>query len=193
MSSFSSRLIGIREAVVAGLKAASITFVGENVYGSRTVNAFPEEGDFICIYTNSNSFDDGDRSPVIYRVTSDFVIDIVVQGLCSIDDRVYAIDERMDIITDAVLNVLAHNSVSGNIYSGLGMKKVRVSSIQNTLAGDGEMDKGTQRITMSFMWYLPLPNGEAEDEFLEAGNTLNVEGADRSKAIKWITNTRKDQ
>lgn len=192
-ASFSKKLIELRKAIVEGLQSASIPFVGENIFSSRTLGGFPDEGDFISVYTNSNQFEDGDRSPVIYKVTSDVIVDVVVQGSIYDEEteRDILIDERMDLITDAVLRVLVHNSIPGNIYKDLGMKKVRVTSIQNTLAGDGETDKGTQRISLSFMWYLRLPDGSAEDDFLEAGNSLKVAGSDNS--IDWITKTRSIQ
>ena len=192
-ASFSKKLIELRKAIVEGLQSASIPFVGKNIFSSRTLGGFPDEGDFISVYTNSNQFEDGDRSPVIYKVTSDVIVDVVVQGSIYDEEteRDILIDERMDQITDAVLRVLVHNSIPGNIYKDLGMKKVRVTSIQNTLAGDGETDKGTQRISLSFMWYLRLPVGSAEDDFLEAGNSLKVAGSDNS--IDWITKTRSIQ
>lgn len=183
----------LRDVIVDALKTRNILSIGGNVFSCRTESAWNDEGNFICVYTNNNKFDDGDRSPVVYRVTSDVIIDVVVQGANTFDiegEEVFmGVADQMDFITQKVLDTIVKDKTDFNLYANLPFKKVRVESVQNTLAGDGEFDKGTQRISLSFTWYMQLPMPSVPDsEFLNAHTKIE---ADDGVTMEFDTETRR--
>ena len=187
-------LTTLRDVIVDALKTKDIATIGDNVYSCRTENAWNDEGNFICVYTNDNRFDDGGRSPVVYKVTSEVTIDVVVQGMNTItigdSDVDMDIASQMDYITQKVLDAVCLDKTDTNIYRNLPFKMVRLSSVQNTLAGNGEMDKGTQRIALEYTWYMELPTlGSPDDEFLLAHTTIKSDNAEET----FDTETRSDQ
>lgn len=163
----------LRKVVVDALKSAEIFSVGERVFTSRTENVWEEEGNVICVYTPNHKFDDGARSPVIYGVTTDVVIDVIVQNERTFEidgvSRVLDIPDQMDYITQKILNCLVLEKTDSNIYSNLPFKKIRVDSVTNILNGNGEIEKGGQRINLVYSWYMQLPQpGIPDGEFLIA-------------------------
>jgi len=185
-------LTELRSVIVETLKNRNILTIGERVFSSRTENAWNEEGNFICVYTNNNKFDDGDRNPVVYGVTSEVIIDIVVQDVYETtingETRILDVADQMDFITQEVLNAVVMDKTDSNIYRNLPFKKIRVDSIQNTLAGNGEFDKGTQRISLVYTWYMELPVfGIPEDEFLIAHTKIVANGGG---VMEFDVNTR---
>lgn len=188
-------LTELRSVIVDALKARNILSIGENVFSSRTEAAWVEEGNFICVYTNNNRFDDGDRNPVVYRVTSDVIVDVVVQGETEFviegEARKMGIADQMDYITQKVLDTLVMQKTDDNIYRNLPFKKIRVESVSNTLAGGGEIDKGAQRISLVYTWYVELPMlGVPDDEFLLAHTRLV---ADDGTEMTFDTETRSNR
>lgn len=188
-------LTQLRDVIVDALKTRNIQSVEDRVFSCRTENAWNDEGNFICVYTNDNSFDDGDRSPVIYKVTSNVIVDVIVQGEQEFtiggNEVMMGIADQMDYITQLVLNTLVMQKTDANLYRNLPFKKVRLSSVQNTLAGNGELDKGTQRISLVYTWYMELPMlGVPEDEFLLAHTKIV---ADDGVGMEFDTETRSHQ
>lgn len=188
-------LTQLRDVIVDALKTRNIQSIEDRVFSCRTENAWNDEGNFICVYTNDNSFDDGDRSPVIYKVTSNVIVDVIVQGEQEFtiggNEVMMGIADQMDYITQLVLNTLVMQKTDANLYRNLPFKKVRLSSVQNTLAGNGEFDKGTQRISLVYTWYMELPQlGIPTDEFLLAHTKIV---ADDGVSMEFETETRSHQ
>ena len=187
----------IRHAVVSALKAANIPTVGDKVFSSRDINAWPKEGNFICVYTNSHSFEDQGTSPVIYQAQTTLTVDAIIQGdkVRIIDGHrvVIPIDDQMDEISDLICEALipSPEPVDGPLYQAVGIKHfVRLQSIDTTFTGDGDMDRGNARLTFVYTWSCVLPNGEAENDYLLNENTLKVKDGDDAKNMVWETDVR---
>ena len=99
-------LRNIRMAVCNKLKTANLPFIGEDVFCNRAEKAWPQEKAFLSVYVQQSSFDTQETSPEIYRVETDVVIDIVVQGAQELDGETLEIDDLFDVISSNVVDLL---------------------------------------------------------------------------------------
>lgn len=161
----------IRDKIVTALVAAAIPGVDDKVYPTRARRAWPEEGDFICVYTQNSDFDDQDTSPTIYQVDTDVVVQVIVQQAPSGQD----LEDRMDEITDkAVRALLQVHDISGPFDGTLEWFFLR--GIRPTLSAEGEVLKFSQSIIFSGRWRAILPDDVPDAEFLRMGSTLGGPG-----------------
>ena len=99
-------LRNIRMAVCNKLKTANLPFIGEDVFCNRAEKAWPQEKAFLSVYVQQSSFDTQETSPEIYRVETDVVIDVVVQGAQELDGETLEIDDLFDVISSNVVDLL---------------------------------------------------------------------------------------
>lgn len=177
----------MRDRTTAALIAAAIPGVGDRVFPSRARRGWPEEEDFLCVYTQGTDFDDKETAPVIYEAQTDLVIRVVVQKAPSDQD----LEDRMDQITEAV--VLAMQPVHGiaGPLDGL-LEWLLLRAVRPTLSPEGEVLKFSQQVLFSAQWKRALPDETPPDDFLRAVTTLGAPAAAQAPDLDatFTTNTR---
>ena len=156
-------LRNIRMAVCAKLKDANLPFIGEDVYCNRAEKAWPQEKAFLSVYVQQSSFDTQDIQPEIYKVETDVVIDVVVQGSQELDGELFEIDDLFDMISSNVVDLLTSYPrpkflVENQVFAS----DFTLRSFSDEINGEGETDKGTRKITFSAVWYFePVTRNES--------------------------------
>lgn len=156
-------LRNIRMAVCEKLKEANLPFIGEDVYCNRAEKAWPQEKAFLSVYVQQSSFDTQDIQPEIYKVETDVVVDVVVQGSQELDGEVFEIDDLFDIISSNVVDLLTSYPrpkflVENQVFAS----DFTLRSFSDEINGEGETDKGTRKITFSAVWYFePVTRNES--------------------------------
>jgi len=156
-------LRNIRMAVCEKLKEANLPFIGEDVYCNRAEKAWPQEKAFLSVYVQQSSFDTQDIQPEIYKVETDVVVDVVVQGSQELDGEVFEIDDLFDMISSNVVDLLTSYPrpkllVENQVFAS----DFTLRSFSDEINGEGETDKGTRKITFSAVWYFePITRNES--------------------------------
>lgn len=156
-------LRNIRMAVCEKLKEANLPFIGEDVYCNRAEKAWPQEKAFLSVYVQQSSFDTQDIQPEIYKVETDVVVDVVVQGSQELDGEVFEIDDLFDMISSNVVDLLTSYPrpkllVENQVFAS----DFTLRSFSDEINGEGETDKGTRKITFSAVWYFePVTRNES--------------------------------
>lgn len=156
-------LRNIRMAVCAKLKEANLPFIGEDVFCNRAEKAWPQEKAFLSVYVQQSSFDTQDIQPEIYKVETDVVIDVVVQGSQELDGELFEIDDLFDMISSNVVDLLTSYPrpkflVENQVFAS----DFTLRSFSDEINGEGETDKGTRKITFSAVWYFePVTRNES--------------------------------
>ena len=153
----------IRMAVCEKLKEANLPFIGEDVYCNRAEKAWPQEKAFLSVYVQQSSFDTQDIQPEIYKVETDVVIDVVVQGSQELDGELFEIDDLFDIISSNVVDLLtSYPRPKWFVENQLAASDFTLRSFSDEINGEGETDKGTRKITFSAVWYFePVTRNES--------------------------------
>ena len=156
-------LRNIRMAVCEKLKEANLPFIGEDVYCNRAEKAWPQEKAFLSVYVQQSSFDTQDIQPEIYKVETDVVVDVVVQGSQELDGETFAIDDLFDIISSNVVDLLtSYPRPKWFVEDQLAASDFTLRSFSDEINGEGETDKGTRKITFSAVWYFePVTRNES--------------------------------
>lgn len=156
-------LRNIRMAVCEKLKEANLPFIGEDVYCNRAEKAWPQEKAFLSVYVQQSSFDTQDIQPEIYKVETDVVVDVVVQGSQELDGETFAIDDLFDIISSNVVDLLtSYPRPKWFVEDQLASSDFTLRSFSDEINGEGETDKGTRKITFSAVWYFePVTRNES--------------------------------
>ena len=156
-------LRNIRMAVCAKLKEANLPFIGEDVYCNHAEKAWPQEKAFLSVYVQQSSFDTQDIQPEIYKVGTDVVVDVVVQGSQELDGEVFEIDDLFDIISSNVVDLLtSYPRSKWFVENQLAASDFTLRSFSDEINGEGETDKGTRKITFSAVWYFePVTRNES--------------------------------
>ena len=156
-------LRNIRMAVCDKLKEANLPFVGEDVFCNRAEKAWPQEKAFLSVYVQQSSFDTQDIQPEIYKVETDVVVDVVVQGSQELDGETFAIDDLFDIISSNVVDLLtSYPRPKWFVEDQLAASDFTLRSFSDEINGEGETDKGTRKITFSAVWYFePVTRNES--------------------------------
>lgn len=156
-------LRNIRMAVCEKLKEANLPFIGEDVYCNRAEKAWPQEKAFLSVYVQQSSFDTQDIQPEIYKVETDVVVDVVVQGSQELDGELFEIDDLFDMISSNVVDLLTSYPrpkflVENQVFAS----DFTLRSFSDEINGEGETDKGTRKITFSAVWYFePVTRNES--------------------------------
>jgi len=156
-------LRNIRMAVCAKLKEANLPFIGEDVYCNRAEKAWPQEKAFLSVYVQQSSFDTQDIQPEIYKVETDVVVDVVVQGSQELDGELFEIDDLFDMISSNVVDLLtSYPRPKWFVENQLAASDFTLRSFSDEINGEGETDKGTRKITFSAVWYFePVTRNES--------------------------------
>ena len=156
-------LRNIRMAVCEKLKEARLPFIGEDVFCNRAEKAWPQEKAFLSVYVQQSSFDTQDIQPEIYKVETDVVVDVVVQGSQELDGETFAIDDLFDIISSNVVDLLtSYPRPKWFVEDQLAASDFTLRSFSDEINGEGETDKGTRKITFSAVWYFePVTRNES--------------------------------
>ena len=155
-------LRNIRMAVCEKLKEANLPFVGEDVFCNRAEKAWPQEKAFLSVYVQQSSFDTQDIQPEIYKVETDVVVDVVVQGSQELDGELFEIDDLFDMISSNVVDLLTSYPrpkflVENQVFAS----DFTLRSFSDEINGEGETDKGTRKITFGAVWYFePITRDE---------------------------------
>lgn len=156
-------LRNIRMAVCEKLREANLPFIGEDVFCNRAEKAWPQEKAFLSVYVQQSSFDTQDIQPEIYKVETDVVIDVVVQGSQELDGELFEIDDLFDMISSNVVDLLTSYPrpkflVENQVFAS----DFTLRSFSDEINGEGETDKGTRKITFSAVWYFePVTRNES--------------------------------
>lgn len=156
-------LRNIRMAVCKKLKEANLPFIGEDVYCNRAEKVWPQEKAFLSVYVQQSSFDTQDIQPEIYKVETDVVVDVVVQGSQELDGELFEIDDLFDMISSNVVDLLTSYPrpkflVENQVFAS----DFTLRSFSDEINGEGETDKGTRKITFSAVWYFePVTRNES--------------------------------
>ena len=156
-------LRNIRMAVCEKLKEANLPFIGEDVFCNRAEKAWPQEKAFLSVYVQQSSFDTQDIQPEIYKVETDVVVDVVVQGSQELDGEVFEIDDLFDMISSNVVDLLtSYPRPKWFVENQLAASDFTLRSFSDEINGEGETDKGTRKITFSAVWYFePVTRNES--------------------------------
>jgi hypothetical protein len=150
-------------AVCEKLKEANLPFIGEDVFCNRAEKAWPQEKAFLSVYVQQSSFDTQDIQPEIYKVETDVVVDVVVQGSQELDGETFEIDDLFDMISSNVVDLLTSYPrpkflVENKVFAS----DFTLRSFSDEINGEGETDKGTRKITFSAVWYFePVTRNES--------------------------------
>lgn len=159
----------MRDRTTAALIAAAIPGVGDRVFPSRARSGWPEEEDFLCVYTQGTDFDDKDTAPTIYEGQTDLVIRVVVQRAPRDQD----LEDRMDQITEAVVRaMLPVHGIEGPLDGLLDWLLLR--AVRPTLSPEGEVLKFSQQVIFSAQWKRAIPDETPADDFLRSWTTLGA-------------------
>lgn len=155
-------LRNIRMTVCDKLKTANLPFIGEDVFCNRAEKAWPQEKAFLSVYVQQSSFDTQETSPEIYRVETDVVIDVVVQGAQELDGEILEIDDLFDVISSNVVDLLtSYPRPKWFVENQLASSEFTLRSFSDEINGEGETDKGTRKITFSAVWrFEPITRDE---------------------------------
>lgn len=164
----------LRHAVIDTLVDADIEGIGENVFEARRDDAWPEEGSFAVVYTDSFSLDDQRTSPKTYKVSGNVLVDVVCQDITE------TVNDTLDIMTERVIEVLQPLMPKEGFFGGI-TKRFVVTGIENNLSSLGEMNRGAQRITFATEFNVTYPIGGPVDDFRKANNTMTVGDGDGNK------------
>lgn len=157
----------IRDQVTASLIAANIPGVGDKVYPSRARKVWPEEEDFLLVYTQNSDFDDEDTAPIIYKVDTDVVVQVIVQQAPAEMD----LEDRMDQITELVVrDLLKVHGIEGPFQGTL--EWIKLKGIRPTLSAEGEVLKFSQNVVFSGQWKAIIPDTVPGDDFARMGSTI---------------------
>lgn len=156
-------LRNIRMAVCAKLKEANLPFIGEDVFCNRAEKAWPQEKAFLSVYVQQSSFDTQDIQPEIYKVETDVVVDVVVQGPQELDNEEFQIDDLFDVISSNVVDLLtSYPRPKFLVENQVAASDFTLRSFSDEINGEGETDKGTRKITFNAVWYFePVTRNEA--------------------------------
>lgn len=156
-------LRNIRMAVCAKLKEADLPFIGEDVYCNRAEKAWPQEKALLSVYVQQSSFDTQDIQPEIYKVETDVVVDVVVQGSQELDGELFEIDDLFDVISSNVVDLLtSYPRPKFLVENQVAASDFTLRSFSDEINGEGETDKGTRKITFNAVWYFePVTRNEA--------------------------------
>lgn len=167
-------LRALRLAVCDYLKAANLPFIGEDVFASRSEKAWPQEKAFLVVYVQDSSFDSQDTQPEIYKVETDVVIDVVVQGPQEYENEVFEIDDLFDMISSNVVDLLtSYPRPKWFVANQVAASDFQLRSFSGGQNGDGETDKGTRKITFNATWYFePITR---KNENLNDWNVMHTE------------------
>ena len=156
-------LRNIRMAVCEKLKEANLPFIGEDVFCNRAEKAWPQEKAFLSVYVQQSSFDTQDIQPEIYKVETDVVVDVVVQGSQELDGELFEIDDLFDMISSNVVDLLtSYPRPKWFVENQLAASDFTLRSFSDEINGEGETDKGTRKITFSAVWYFePVTRNES--------------------------------
>ena len=156
-------LRNIRMAVCKKLKEANLPFIGEDVYCNRAEKAWPQEKAFLSVYVQQSSFDTQDIQPEIYKVETDVVVDVVVQGSQELEGEVFEIDDLFDIISSNVVDLLiSYPRPKFLVENQVFASDFTLRSFSDEINGEGETNKGTRKITFSAVWYFePVTRNES--------------------------------
>lgn len=181
-------LRNIRMAVADKLKTANLPFIGEDVYCNRAEKAWPQEKAFLSVYVQQSSFDTQDTQPEIYRVETDVVIDVVVQGAQELGGETFQIDDLFDIISSNVVDLLtSYPRPKWFIENQLASSEFTIKSFSDEINGDGETDKGTRKITFSAVWrFEPITRNETLNDL----EVIHTEIDFSSQSRNLITSNR---
>ena len=157
----------LRHAIIDTLVAAEIDGIGENVFEARREDAWPEEGSFAVVYTDSFKLDDQRTSPKTYKVSGLVLVDVVCQETGD------GVNDKLDIMTEKVIDVLQPMMPKEGFFGGL-TKRFVVTEIENDLSALGEMTRGTQRISFATEFNVTYPLGGPVDYFLKANSTIKM-------------------
>lgn len=175
----------LRHAVVDAIKSADIEGIGDNVFEARKENAWPEEGCFVVVYTDSSKFDDKRTSPKTYFSSTDVTVDVVCQGL---DDADESLNDKLDDLTIALINVLQPPMPKEGFFGGL-TKRFVLTSIDNNLSEAGEMNRGCQRIVFNTEFNVTITQGGPSDDFLKSKNSIAM-GEGEENTQSFVTDMR---
>ena len=181
-------LRNIRMAVADKLKTANLPFIGGDVYCNRAEKAWPQEKAFLSVYVQQSSFDNQDIQPEIYKVETDVVVDVVVQGPQELDGETFQIDDLFDIISSNVVDLLtSYPRPKWLVDNQLASSDFMLRSFADEINGGGETDKGTRKITFSAVWYFePITRNETLND-LEVIHT-EIDFSEQSRNL--ITSNR---
>ncbi len=156
-------LRNLRLAVCAKLKEANLPFIGEDVFCNRAEKAWPQEKAFLSVYVQQSSFDTQDIQPEIYKVETDVVVDVVVQGPQERDNEEFQIDDLFDVISSNVVDLLtSYPRPKFLVENQVAASDFTLRSFSDEINGEGETDKGTRKITFNAVWYFePVTRNEA--------------------------------
>ena len=156
-------LRNLRLAVCEKLKAANLPFIGNDVFCNRAEKAWPQEKAFLSVYVQQSSFDNQDIQPEIYKVETDVVVDVVVQGPQELDDEEFQIDDLFDVISSNVVDLLtSYPRPKFLVENQVAASDFTLRSFSDEINGEGETDKGTRKITFNAVWYFePVTRNEA--------------------------------
>lgn len=161
------RLKQIRDQITASLIAANIPGVGPNVFPSRARKIWPEEENLLLVYTQNSDFDDEDTAPIIYKVDTDVVVQVIVQQAPSGQD----LEDQMDQITEFVVrDLLKVHGIDGPF--GGTLEWIKLKNIRPTLSAEGEVLKYSQDVTFSGQWKAIIPDTVPGDDFSRMGTTM---------------------
>jgi len=173
----------LRHAVINTIVNANIDGIGENVFEARKDDAWPEEGSFAVVYTDSFSFDDQRTSPKTYKCSGSVVVDVVCQDECD------SVNDMLDDMTHSVIAVLQPLMPKEGFFGGL-TKRFVLTGIENNLTALGEMNRGCQRITFSTEFNVTISVGGPADEFISANNEISM-GEGSGNKQKFTTRVRR--
>lgn len=179
----------LRSSIVAALKAANITGIGNNVYSSRMESAWPEEESFVVVYIPSISFDDGRTSPRYYKSTATINIDVYARSYVNAESgTITSMDGVADFLDDtakAIVEAMQPIEKSVGPYEGL-VKRLVLKSWANNLSEKGEAERGSMRITFEADFVVTVTYGGPTDNFVKAENTLTM-GSGTGNKIEFDT------
>lgn len=179
----------LRSSIVAALKTANITGIGNNVYSSRMESAWPEEESFVVVYIPSISFDDGRTSPRYYKSTATINIDVYARSYVNAESgTITSMDGVADFLDDtakAIVEAMQPIEKSVGPYEGL-VKRLVLKSWANNLSEKGEAERGSMRITFEADFVVTVTYGGPTDNFVKAENTLTM-GSGTGNKIEFDT------
>lgn len=180
---------GLRDDVVAKIKALNIQHLGNNVYADRVSKICPDENNVCLVTTNNVTFADNRSSPRFYFANGELVVVIYGRSfVANSPNGLQSDDDVVDFLYVTAESIIECLETEISVGPGKDTNRFYFKSCTNNLT-DKECFRGAFVLTFGFEFSIVFNRRSPAYEFLKAKNTLKAGRGDGNKIV-FTTNVR---